>query len=91
MSALGHQQTWRLLERDVRFSGFGTNICFYATSAWFSRSVAYVLLGGNVIASTFYFSFKSSAAKRPRFDLKEKQCLREMEYDAYGRLNKFVH
>jgi hypothetical protein len=50
-----------------------------------------LLLGGNVIASTFYFSFKSSAAKRPRFDLKEKQCLREMEYDAYGRLNKFVH
>src|SRR5215468_1189146 len=42
-------------------------------------------------ATTFYFSFKSGAAKRPRFDLKEKQCLKQMEHGARGHLNKSVH
>src|SRR5215470_12547760 len=42
-------------------------------------------------ATTFYFYFKSGAAKRPRFDLKEKQCLKQMEDRARGHLNKSVH
>src|SRR5215467_10936607 len=42
-------------------------------------------------ATTFYFYFKSGAAKRLRFDLKEKQCLKQMEDGARGHLNKSVH
>jgi hypothetical protein len=44
-----------------------------------------------IAISTFYFSFKFSAAKRLRFDWKENQCLEEMENGARGRLNKFAH
>jgi hypothetical protein len=43
------------------------------------------------IRSTFFFSFEVSAAKRLRFDPKEKQCLKEMESGARGHLNRFVH
>jgi hypothetical protein len=42
-------------------------------------------------SSRFYFSSKSRAAKRLRFDPKEKQCLKEMENGACGHLNMFVH
>jgi hypothetical protein len=36
-------------------------------------------------------AFESGAAKGLRFDLKEKQWLKEMENGARGHLNKFVH
>jgi hypothetical protein len=39
----------------------------------------------------FRFSFEFSAAKRLRFDLKGKQCLKEIENDARGHLNTFGH
>jgi hypothetical protein len=42
-------------------------------------------------SSRFYFSSKSRAAKRLRFDPKEKQCLEEMENGAPGHLSMFVH
>ena len=47
--------------------------------------------GKLITVSTFCFSFKSGSAKGLRFELKEKQCLKEMEYGARGHLNKFVH
>jgi hypothetical protein len=46
--------------------------------------------GKLITATTFYFSFKSGAATRLRFDLKEKQCLKQMEHGARGHLNKSV-
>src|SRR5215471_11420080 len=45
--------------------------------------------GKLITATTFYFSFKSAAAKRLRFDLKEKQCLK-LEHGVRGHLNKSV-
>jgi hypothetical protein len=50
------------------------------------QSLAYVYY-----EEEFRFSFEFSAAKRLRFDLKGKQCLKEMENDARGHLNTFGH
>jgi hypothetical protein len=41
--------------------------------------------------SHFDFSFRFSAAKRLRFDLKERQWLSEMENGVRGHLKTFVH
>jgi hypothetical protein len=46
---------------------------------------------GAVTSEHFGFSFRFSAAKRLRFDLKERQWLSEMENGVRGHLKTFVH
>jgi hypothetical protein len=47
--------------------------------------------GHDTTSEHFRFSFGLSAAKRLRFDLKEKQWLSEMENDARGHPKTFAH
>jgi hypothetical protein len=62
-------------------------MCDMPQISWINKGQKF---GKLITATTFYFSFNSGAAKRLRFDLKEKQCLKQMELGVRGHLNKSV-